>query len=112
MAITILPRERWDELKQIFDSEFDSALPHANSTIIADVDELGRIKGFIVAETLIRVGQIYNSADKTREMFERLIESMPEDTGVIVIADQRRYERLALIFGMRHVPGKIYRRDF
>lgn len=112
--IEILPQERWGELAEIFDREFEgSDLPHAErSTIIAETDdETGEIKGFVVSEVLVRIGQIYNTGDKTREMFELLETSMPRDVGVIVIADQERYEQLAAYYRMRHVPGKVYRRD-
>ena len=112
--IQILPKERWDELAEIFYREFEgSYLPHRErSTIIADVDdETNEIRGFIVSEVLVRIGQIYRTGDSLREMFGLLETSMPTDVGVIVIADQPRYEMLAQNYDMREIPGKIYRRD-
>jgi hypothetical protein len=111
--IDMLPKERWHELEEIFKVEFDAILPHQSSQIIADVDdETGEIKGFLVTELLIRVGQIHKPGNSGRAMFQWMLERMPRDVAVIAIASSERFESLCEAFQMRPVEGKVFRRDF
>jgi len=110
--IQILEENRWEELREIFAKEFKSDLPHkGRSSIIADIDEDGEIKGFLVTEVLLRVGLIHNPGKKANEMFSWLLKNMIPDSAVIAIAHSG-YESLCELFDMRPVEGKVYRRDF
>jgi len=112
--IEMLPKERWPELKKIFEREFQSALPHQESAqIIAEIDEeTGEIKGFLVTEVLIRVGQIYQPRNKGRALFNWMLERMPKGAAVIAIASSRRFRPLCEMFEMHPVEGEVWRRDF
>lgn len=107
-----LPKERWPELTEIFAREFDAILPDPTSTILADVDEDGTIKGFMVVEFLWRLGQIWQTGGKTREMFDQVDLNMPPGNSVIAIASEPRFEGLCKMYGMRQIEGTIYRKDF
>ena len=41
-----------------------------------------------------------------------ILKNIPEGSSVVVIADKERFERMPRRFGMREVPGKLFRRDF
>jgi hypothetical protein len=111
--IQILEENRWEELREIFARDFKSDLPHrGRSTIIADIDEDGEIKGFLVTEVLLRVGLIHNPGNKAREMFSWLLKNMIPDSAVIAIAHSDAYDSLCELFKMQRVEGSIYRRDF
>lgn len=112
--IDMLPKERWGELKKIFETEFGAALPHLESAqIIADIDdETDEINGFLVTEVMVRVGQIYQPRNRGRALFNWMLERMPKGAAVIAIASSPRFEGLCKLFGMRPVDGKVFRRDF
>jgi hypothetical protein len=113
MSIQILDPERWEELREIFAKEFNSDLPHkGKSAIIAEVDENGEIQGFLVTETLIRVGLIHNPGNKAKGMFSWLLKNMLPDSAVIAIASSKEFEPLCEAFKMRRIDGVVYRRDF
>jgi hypothetical protein len=111
--LQILPVERWDELKEVFRTEFDAELPHkGKASILAELAENGEIKGFVVVEFLARIGQIYNSGIKTREMLNLINEQIPPGNSVIAISSNPRFDGLCGLFGMREVEGKVFRKDF
>lgn len=110
--IQILPTERWPELTEIFQREFDAVLPDPSASILADVDEDGEIKGFLVLEFLARVGQIYNPGNKSREMLEFFNKQIPPGNSVIAFADEPRFEGLCEKFGMYKIETAVYRKDF
>ena len=110
--IEVLPHERWPELAEIFKSEFDSELPHDTATILADLDESGAVRGFVVMEFLGRLGQIWQTGTKSKEMFEFFNTRIPPGNSVIAIASEPRFEGLCRSFGMRKVEGTVYRKDY
>jgi hypothetical protein len=111
--IQILEENRWEELREIFAREFKSDLPHkGRSSIIADIDEDGEIKGFLVTEVLLRVGLVHNPGNKAKGLFSWLLKNMIPDSAVIAIASSKEYEPLCELFDMRPIEGKVYRRDF
>lgn len=113
--IEILPENRYEELRDIFERD-NVELPDASSTnILFKEDKCNKIKAFVVVEHLLRVGQIYNEDDdKTTplQFIRYLLKNIPKDSSVIVIASDSRYESLCEKLGMREVPGKLFRRDF
>ena len=111
--IQILEPERWPELAEIFAREFHSSLPHAGrSQILADVDEDGKINGFVVTEILLRVGLIHTPGRKLSSMLHHIEANMLPDSGVIAIAHSDKFEKFCKDFKMREIPGVVYRRDF
>lgn len=116
--IEILPEHRWSELESVFDREFDAALPNKDkATILAGLDENGQVEAFIVAETLVRIGQVYVS-DKGKgknypfSFIRYLLGNIGTHTSVIVIASDERFESLCEKLKMRSVEGSVFRRDF
>lgn len=113
MSVQVLDESRWPELRDIFAREFNSDLPNkGRATILADIDESGEIKGFLVTEVLLRVGLIHNPGNKAREMFSWLLKNMIRNSAVIAIASSEEYEPLCEAFEMRPIEGKVFRRDF
>ena len=110
--LEILPHERWHELEEIFRTEFDATLPNKTSSILADIDETGKIHGFVVLEFIGRIGQIYQGGARSREMFDFFDKQIPSGNSVIAIAHEPRFEKLCESFGMRKVEGVVYRKDY
>jgi hypothetical protein len=112
--IELLPQERWPELADVFRREFDAELPHPTAQILADIDENDgtTIKGFVVMEFIGRIGQVWQTGGRSREMLERFNTTIPPGNSVIAIADKPRFEGLCRAFGMRELEGKVFRKDF
>jgi hypothetical protein len=113
--IDILPEDRYEELRPIFEAEGCDLPEYSQSNILFKADKYNKIDSFIVVEHLLRVGQIYNeSEDKTvpRQFIRYLLKNIPENSSVVVIATDEKYESLCEKLGMREVKGKLFRRDF
>ena len=111
--IALLPEERWHELEEIISDEFDSLLPNkGKANIIADFDDDGRIQSFLIAEHLLRLGQLHSEGNYPRELMRWTLSNIPPDTSVIAIASQPRYGRLYERLHFSPVEGQIYRREF
>lgn len=108
----ILPKERWTELTEVFRREFESGLPEDKSVILAGMDANGKVNKFVVLEFLTRIGQIWNTGSESRAMLEFFNARMKPGATVIAIASDPRYDGLCQKFGMRHVDGTLYRKDF
>ena len=114
--VQLLPFERWRELEEIFEREFDSALPDKNTAqILFKQNNNGKITAFLVVEMLVRVGQIYSDRTNTRSVHQ-LVKYVSDNTAdgasVIAIASEPRFEPLCVRMKMRAVEGRIYRKDF
>jgi hypothetical protein len=107
--ITLLPPERWPELEAIMAETFNAVLPDADkATIIADLDGDGGIRGFVIVDLMVRVGQIYSRGSSPRQMMSFIERGIRPGTTVIALADEPRFEGLCEKFGMREVPGKLF----
>jgi hypothetical protein len=109
--IEVLPQERWNEIEGILKTVFDSDLPDPTATILANVEH-GEIKSFVIMEFIGRIGQIWNGGTQSRAMFDWFDKQIPPGNSVIAIASEPRFEALCEKFGMRKVPGVVYRKDF
>lgn len=110
--ITLLPVERWHEIEEILADKFDSISPDpSNAKIVADFDSEGNIKGFLIVEMFLRVGQIHSDGGSPGAMLRYVDESIPTGTTIVAIATDERFERLCSQYGMREVEGKIFRLD-
>jgi hypothetical protein len=114
--IGVLEEERWPELREIFEKDWDSGLPNkGRANIIAEFDEDGNIRSFVVAEMVMRIGQIHSENGAPRKLFRWLEEHMPRDNTVIVVADEPRFEKLCELLKMRPLVEErvqVFRRDF
>lgn len=110
--IQLLPEDRWPEIAETLKTEFDAELPFKDkSSIIADIED-NEIKGFVVAEYLLRIGQIWSKKGNPRGLIKYLEQNMAANTSVIVIASDERFHGLCKKFDMREVEGTVFRRDF
>lgn len=66
----------------------------------------------MVFETLFRIGQIWNTGNQSRAMFDFFDKQIVGGTSVIAIASEPRFEGLCKRYGMLPVEGKIFRKDF
>jgi hypothetical protein len=116
MNIDLLPKKRWSEIKETVEKLFDAELPdEQRANVIAATDDAGNVQGFIICEILIRVGQIYGGTDSEnlpKQMIDYALNNIPKGSSVVVIASEERFESMCQKFGMREIPGKIFRRDF
>jgi hypothetical protein len=112
--IRLLPQNRWEELTEIFEKEFDgSILPTKDQAFIpAEIDdETGEIRSFVVLEQLWRIGQVWSEDGHPGKLF-KFVEANIQQGSVIGIASDVRFETIFTKFKMRRVDGTLYRRDF
>lgn len=116
--IELLPFERWNELREVFDCQFNADLPSkGHSDILFQSSENGSIASFAVVESLIRIGQFHtiekvNGSNAPREILHYVLRSIPKGASVIAIDDNGKFRGLAEKFGMYERRGTVYRRDF
>lgn len=115
--IELLDPKEWHKLDSIFESEFNSAIPDSqHASIIADVED-GELRGFIVVESLVWVGQIYiapnHRGNGLTRKFIRHIEDKTRKAcrSVITIASEPRFEKLFQRKKMRKVGCAVYRKE-
>jgi hypothetical protein len=118
LNIELLPHGRWEELREVFDREFNAELPSENhAEILFKANEDGKIQSFAVVETLIRIGQ-FHTLEKVAgqnvplKILKYLLKNIPKGASVIAVDDDGRFGGLARKFGMYERRGTIYRRDF
>lgn len=116
--ITKLPSRHWYQLKDIFDEEFDSDLPDVDSgaEIFISVEN-GKRTGFILAEPVIFIGQIYiypefrekNIASTTLSLVKSVKERY-EGQSVATLASESRFEKLYKRLGLDKISGTLFRK--
>lgn len=120
MSITLLPPRHWHQLEGIFNDEFDSDLPDAqgDAEIFMSTDG-GKRTGFILAEQVTLIGQIYvypefreknvarNARDLVKFMQDRYQGKMP----VGAVASEARFGKLYRLLGMQKIDGDFYRKN-
>jgi hypothetical protein len=118
--IRLLTTEEKLNLADVFMEEFENTLPPVNANVIG-LFENDELIGFLVAETLLRVGMVWTkpeirntmqSALATKELAQYAYQSIPQGASAIVIASEKKFEPLLKRLGMKEVIGKIFRKDF
>lgn len=108
-------------LRDMLAREFKSDVPPAHQGQIFGIVEEGQVRATILAEHLIRVGQLWicpedrktvNGLRNARNLIRDMIVTIPEGMSAIAIDDTGDYGGLLQKIGLRPVEGKIYRIDF
>ena len=102
--------EDWNEVKPIFDDVFDMYLPE-KAEIIVERNENGEIISFVVVEIALRVGQIFSKGGHPGRVLKYIDKSLSKGAVVLACADDQRFDSLCKKFGMREIPGKVFRLD-
>jgi hypothetical protein len=115
--IKLLDSSEWHKLEPIFESEWGACLPDpAHGNIIVDIDD-DELRGFFMAESLIRVGNFYTAPNhRGGKVPLGLIRHMEQiaprsQRSFVAFADEERFEPLFERLKMRRV-GMAYRKDF
>jgi hypothetical protein len=115
--ITILPARHWHQLEDIFDREFDSDLPEAQNAEIFMATDKGKRTGFILAEDIKMVGQIYVYPDFRKEsaryagQMVRFCQERYQGKSVATLASEPRFEKLYRLLGMQKIDGTVFRKN-
>ena len=100
------------EISRLIDEVFNCEMPDDDRcNIVVQRNDAGEIVGFTVVEMVLRVGQIYSKGGEPRRMLNYINKSIPAGTSVIACADESRFDGLCRKYGMREVPGKVFRLD-
>lgn len=118
ITIREVPADKFHLFKEIFEKEFDSDLPlPENSTILAACMD-GQVVGFILAEKIVMLGQIFVLPEKqhsslqiVQQMINYISESIALTNVVGAVASEDRFTRLFKQFGMQEISGKFFRRN-
>lgn len=117
IEINTIPAEAYHQLAPVFDAEFDSGVPDSRHAVITGAFDGNVLAGFINAESLVWIGQIYiapayQGNGIARKLITHVESRIPEGASVITIASHPRYEKLYERKGMFRIPGTIWRKDF
>lgn len=119
MIVKELKPEQWNRLKEIFEREFDSDLPKPENSRILACFEDGKMVGFVLAEQVLMIGQIYvvpprreKSGEIVRSLLSYIREKIAPRNVVGAVASEKRFEALYRAFGMQKIEGKFYRKNF
>jgi hypothetical protein len=118
MIVKKLKAEDYPRLKRIFADEFDSDLPDPSNSEIFVSYEDGKLTGFVLAEKVVILGQIYTVPEK-RNNSSKIVQSLLNfvreryDGKQVVgaVASESRFENLYRAFGMQKIEGQFYRKN-
>jgi hypothetical protein len=113
-----LKPEQYGRLKQVFNDVFDSDLPLPHNSDIFAAFEDGKVVGFILAEDVKMLGQIYVSPEKrsegteiTMKLLKEVRERYEGKENVAAVASETRFEKLYRALKMEKISGTIFRRN-
>jgi hypothetical protein len=114
MRIRELTNEESEKLAGIFQNVFDSDLPPENhSTYYGAFGDDGELKGFVLAENVCWVGQIYN-LDPDNPIYPialvRHMDKITKDQAVVTVASKEKFGKFFETMGMEKIEGTLYRR--
>jgi hypothetical protein len=118
MIIKKLKPEDFGRLKRIFADEFESSLPLPENSEIFVCYEDGVMRGFLLAENIKILGQMYvvpekrnNSGKIVQSLLNFVRERFDGKEVVGAVASESRFENLYQAFGMQKIEGKFYRKN-
>jgi hypothetical protein len=118
MIVKKLKSEQFSRLKKVFEEEFASDLPEPQNSEILVVYEQGRMVGFMLAETIVMLGQIYvvpekrkNSSKIVKNLLDYCKMQIAPKNVVGAVASESRFENLYKAFGMEKIFGVFYRKN-
>lgn len=112
-----LPSRFWNQLEGIFEDEFDSDLPEEANAEIFMATEGGKRTGFILAENIKMIGQIYvypefrKESSKHAGQMVKYCQERYKDISVATLASEARFEKLYRLLGMQRIPGVLFRKN-
>lgn len=115
--ITKLPARFWNQLNGIFREEFNSDLPEEDNAEIFVASEGNKRVGFILAEDIKMIGQIYVYPDFRRDSAKyasQMVKYCQEhfkDIPVGTVASEARFEKLYKLLGMEKIEGSFFRKN-
>jgi hypothetical protein len=118
ILIKKLKPEQYSRLKDIFSDEFDSDVPLAHNSEIFAAYDGPKLVGFVLAEDVKMLGQIWVAPEKRSEGTEITMKLLRELRGrfegkenVAAVASEPRFGKLYKALGLVALPGTIYRRN-
>lgn len=117
MEIRELEAREWLRLKGIFEREFDSDLPIPQNAKIFGCFEGEKMLGFILAENVVFIGQVYViESERTSGAAKKMLSFVREKFSrerkpVAAVASEKRFEMLFKSLGMTEIGGKLFRRN-
>jgi hypothetical protein len=119
MTIKELDKEHFGKLEAIFNAEFDSDPPRPDhSKIFVAYDDDGDPVGFVHAEQIILLGQVYVVPEKrnstisvTKTMIDFLRSNFDGKANVAAVASEPRFEQLFKNYGMQMISGTFHRKN-
>lgn len=115
--ITKLPDRFWNQLEDIFDKEFDSDLPEKENATIFMATDGSKRTGFILAEDIKMIGQIYVYPEFRKEsaryagQMVKFCQERFKGRSVATLASEPRFEKLYRLLGMQKIDGTVYRKN-
>lgn len=113
-----LKPEQFKRLEKIFEEEFDSDAPLPENSDIFAAFENGKLVGFVLAEQLVMIGQIFvipekrtGSTEVSRELLKELRKRFEGKEVIGAIASEPRFGNLYKALGMQKISGDFYRRN-
>lgn len=107
--------EAWAGLAEFFHEEEAGDLPHGEFGTFLGVYEDDKLKGFVLAEKVILIGQICtvgnNKPEYVKALIDHLQKEYPPGITVASVASESRYERLYKSLGMQKMLGSFWRRN-
>lgn len=118
IVVRKLSPEKFARLRHVFDGEFDSDTPIPDNSEIFAAFEDGKMVGFVLAENIVLLGQIYvvpERREKSGGIVQNLLKFLQvrydgrETVGAV--ASERRFEALYRAFGMQKILGTFFRKN-
>lgn len=125
MITRSIPKEKWRtvtisgrSLATIFDEDFaGSDLPEKGDIIGCYED--GKLVGFILAEPVLFIGQIFvteehrkeNGGSIVKKLVRHVRDKVPDGLSVAAVASEPRFAALYKSFGMEKIAGTLFRRN-
>lgn len=111
-----LKPNEWVGLIDTFENVFDSDMPSPEHATIYGAFVDGKLAGFVLAEEVTFIGQIYvkdskKNAEIARSMVRFLREHTPDNKAVAAVASEPRFEMLFRTLGLQKIAGTLFRRN-
>lgn len=118
IVVKKLKPEQYSRLTDIFREDFDSDVPLPQNSDIFAAFEDGKMVGFVLAEDIKMVGQIWTLPkyrNNSIEIVAPLIRTMRDEFDgkevVGTIASEPRFGKLFENLGMQKIDGEFYRKN-
>lgn len=119
IKIEKIPASLFSAFSGVFRKEFDSDAPlPSNADIFGAFDDGDQLVGFVLAERLVMVGQIWTAPqfrDNSTEIVAPLVRTLRDKydgkENVGAVASEPRFRKLFENLGMEKIDGEFYRKN-